>query len=519
MLSKNKIAISVAVGILGVAGVMTSAQAVHVNPDGTGQVLLFPYYNARDGYVTNINIVNSTDQTKAVKIRFREGKNSQDVLDFNIYMSPEDVWTGSVQPGVGIDGKSKVAAISTSDRSCTLPILVDCKVGECVSKPQPFTGIGVAPDDTREGYVEVIEMGVVTDKTVADGVLHTNGTPNNCKVLEAAWQYQDKSPLGILDKNDVPVGIFAKGAGSADAEGISAPTGGLFGSSAIINIGEGSAFAVDPIAIDNYSTAPQHHRADHTEQYLLPSLASGNVTTSSVMIHNAGGTQLVQTTWDTTAKDTCQDASGIPCGINPYPIAHVLLAPHLMNEYFLDPAFGYDGHTDWVVSFPMKKHGIHAGAQDITATFENGIFDREEGRPAAVAGGDLDFGFSPPAGGGIDAVDQTSKLLREVNVLSFKSTAQSEAALSRTVMSSLEAQHISVGPFVYGWARLSFPGYDLSAGNPQGKGYGVTPANYTAGSNIYKGVPAVGAAFIEGNVSQNANARFGDALPHKIQRD
>jgi hypothetical protein len=167
----------------------------------------------------------------------------------------------------------------------------------------------------------------------------------------------------------------------------------------------------------------------------------------------------------------------------------------------------------------MKKHGIHAGAQDITATFENGIFDREEGRPAAVAGGDLDFGFSPPAGGGIDAVDQTSKLLREVNVLSFKSTAQSEAALSRTVMSSLEAQHISVGPFVYGWARLSFPGYDLSAGNPQGKGYGVTPANYTAGSNIYKGVPAVGAAFIEGNVSQNANARFGDALPHKIQRD
>ncbi|OQX11989.1 MAG: hypothetical protein BWK73_16100 [Thiothrix lacustris] len=513
MFNKNKIAISVAVGILGVAGVMTSAQAVHVNPDGTGQVLLFPYYNARDGYVTNINLVNSTDQTKAVKIRFREGKGSQDVMDFNIYMSPEDVWTGSIQPGASKDGKSTVGTISTADRSCTLPILVNCSAGECASKPQPFTGIGVAPEDTREGYVEVIEMGVVTDETVAAGVLHKNGTPANCKTVETAWQYTDKSPLKILDKNDVPVGKFAKG------EGMSAPSGGLFGSSAVINVGEGSAFAVDPIAIDNYSTVAQHHRPDHTEEYLLPSLASGDVASSSVMINNAGGAQLVQTTWGKTAKDTCKDSAGINCGSNPYPIAHVLLAPHLMNEYFLDPAFGYDGHTDWVVSFPMKKHGIHNGAQDITATFENGIFDREEGRPVAVAGGELEFGFSPPAGGGVDEVDQTSKLLREVNVLSFKSTAQSEAALSRTVLSSPVAQDISVGPFVYGWARLSFPTYDLSAGNPVGKGYGETPATYSAGSNIYKGVPALGAAFVEGNVSENAHARFGDALPHKIQRD
>ena len=91
---------------------------MHVNPDGTGQVLLFPYYNARDGYVTNINLVNSTDQTKAVKIRFREGKGSQDVMDFNIYMSPEDVWTGSIQPGASKDGKT-VGTISTADRSCT----------------------------------------------------------------------------------------------------------------------------------------------------------------------------------------------------------------------------------------------------------------------------------------------------------------------------------------------------------------------------------------------------------------
>lgn len=498
MFKKNKVAISVAVGLLGAVGVMTSAQAVHVNPDGTGQVLLFPYFNARDGYVTNINLVNSTDQTKAVKIRFREGKSSQDILDFNIYMSPEDVWTGSIQPS---DDKT-VGTISTNDRTCTLPALVDCKSGECGGKKQPFTGIGVDPKDTLEGYIEVIEMGVVDEKQVQDGVKHINGTPANCGVLKTAW---GKS------------GVFTKG------QGVSAPTGGLFGSSAIINVGEGSAFAVDPIAIDNYSTKAQHYRADDVANYLLPSLASGDVTSSSVMIKKGtGATEMVVTEWKTTDADTCKDSINPACGKNPYPIAHVLSAPHLMNEYFLDPAFGYDGHTDWVVTFPMKKHGIHNGAKDITATFENGIFDREEGRPGvANAPSEEDFGFSPPIGGNNpkDPVDPTSKLLREVNVLTFKSTDPAYDG-SRSVLSSPNSQNISVGPFVHGWARLSFPTYSLKDGFKSGKGYGVAgEVPYTAESNVYKGVPALGAAFIEGNVSENPHARFGDALPHKIQRD
>ena len=42
MFKKNKVAISVVTGILGVVGVITSAQAVHVNPDGTGQVSVVP---------------------------------------------------------------------------------------------------------------------------------------------------------------------------------------------------------------------------------------------------------------------------------------------------------------------------------------------------------------------------------------------------------------------------------------------------------------------------------------------
>ena len=495
MFRKNKVAISVAVGILGAVGVMTSAQAVHLNPDGTGQVLLFPYYNANDHYITNINLVNSTDQTKAVKIRFREGKASQDVLDFNIYMSPQDVWTGSVKSMVNDKGNT-IGSISTTDRTCTLPALVDCSSGECGGKQQPFTGINVAAADTLEGYVEVIEMGVVDDATVQAGVLHKNGTPTDCSVLKTAW---GKS------------GVFTKGSG------ISAPTGGLFGSSALINIDKGAAFAVNPIAIDNYSTKAQHYRADDVNNYLLPSLASGDVTTSSIMVKKAtGDTEMVVTDWNKTAADTCKDTVNPACGSNPYPVSHVLLAPHLMNEYFVDPSNGYDGHTDWVVTFPMKKHGINAATTDVLASFENGIFDREEGSPTATTSDD--FGFSPPSGA-TSGVDTSSKLLREVNVLSFKSTDPAYDA-SRTILASANSQAISVGPFVHGWARLSFSGYSLKDGFKSGTGYGAAGnAAYTADSSVYKGVPAMGAAFIEGNVSENPNTRFGDAFPHKIQRD
>lgn len=499
MFKKNKLAVSVAAGILGAVGVISSAQAVHVNPDGTGQVLIFPYFNGKSGYVTNINLVNSTDQTKAVKIRFREGRNSNDVLDFNIYMSPEDVWTGSVRQGVNSEGKA-VGAVNTSDRTCTLPALASCDDGKC-NETIPFSGFGlyegVTQEDTKEGYIEVIEMGVVEDSTVQAGVLHHNGKPHDCKSVEDAWN----------------AGTFTQGAGVA-AKGMSAPTGGLFGSSAVINIEKGSAFTVDPVAIDNYSNVAQHYLSHDPNNFLLPSLASGDVTTSSVMVRNASGEgEMVVTDWHTQPDACLEDGDELTprCGTNPYPVAHVLLASHVMNEYFVDPTDGYDGHTDWVVTFPMKKHGIH---EDVAANFENGIFDREEGR-AGWSNPNSGFGFSPVLPG---KTPEASSLDREVNVISFQSTDPSYDD-SYSVLNSYAKQSISVGPFVHGWARLSFTGHDLSAGFKSAQTYGLNAGGHNAQSNIYKGVPTLGAAFLEGNVSANPNARFGDAIPHKVQRD
>src|SRR6478735_1168725 len=88
------------VSALGVTG---AAQAVNVNPDGLGQVLIYPYYTTRadstgNAYGTLLSVVNSTATAKAVKVRFLEGKNSKEVLDFNLFLSPFDVWTAGIVP-------------------------------------------------------------------------------------------------------------------------------------------------------------------------------------------------------------------------------------------------------------------------------------------------------------------------------------------------------------------------------------------------------------------------------------
>ncbi|CAA6800159.1 MAG: Unknown protein, partial [uncultured Thiotrichaceae bacterium] len=330
MFKKKKIALGVAAGFVGLAGIMSSAQAVHVNKDGTGQALLFPYYNAQEGYVTNINLINSTDETKAVRIRFREGKESKDVLDFNLYMSPEDVWTGSIR--MDNSQGSPIASITTSDHTCALPLLASCKTGKC-SVTEPFAGFsyydGLTAADTLEGYVEVIEMGVVSDSTVQYGVLHQRGEPNNCGVVADAW-YRNS---------------FTTGRGAA-ATGLSAPTGGMMGSSAILNVTEGTAMAVDPIAFDNYTTEAHHTRPDDTKNFDLPSFSSGSIETSEVMVKKDDGTvDMVVTSWekyhhpDGRIGDAClldDDPQTPACGDNPYPIAHALLASNIMNEYFLD---------------------------------------------------------------------------------------------------------------------------------------------------------------------------------------
>jgi hypothetical protein len=48
-----------------------------------------------NSFNTLMSVVNTTASTKAIKVRFREGRNSLEVLDFNVFLSPFDVWTAA----------------------------------------------------------------------------------------------------------------------------------------------------------------------------------------------------------------------------------------------------------------------------------------------------------------------------------------------------------------------------------------------------------------------------------------
>ena len=83
------------------ASMTVSAQQV-INNEGTGQVLLYPFYSVESGSNTYIHVANTTGASKAVKIRFSEGRNGQVALEFNAYLGPYDVFpmaVGSVEGG------------------------------------------------------------------------------------------------------------------------------------------------------------------------------------------------------------------------------------------------------------------------------------------------------------------------------------------------------------------------------------------------------------------------------------
>ena len=89
-MKRNSLTTAVVAGIAGTVGIANLASAVNLNPDGLGQVLIYPYYTVNEGVAGNnlstmFSVVNTTDQGKAVKVRFVEGYNSREVRDFHLY--------------------------------------------------------------------------------------------------------------------------------------------------------------------------------------------------------------------------------------------------------------------------------------------------------------------------------------------------------------------------------------------------------------------------------------------------
>jgi hypothetical protein len=139
-----------------------ASPAVYLNPDGLGQALIFPYFTANsvDGnaFNTYLSVVNHGSDVKALRVRFREGRNGVEVASFNLFLSANDAWTAAVVPtGFG-------AEMVTRDASCLDGTFLAGPVPSLEFRNTQYSGSlsdgsGVGLDRTREGFVEVLEMG------------------------------------------------------------------------------------------------------------------------------------------------------------------------------------------------------------------------------------------------------------------------------------------------------------------------------------------------------------------------
>lgn len=460
----------------------TPAAAVYVNPDGLGQALVYPYYTAQPSngnpFNTYISIANNGDDAKAIRVRFREGRASREVLAFNLFLKPHDMWTGAVVP------LDDTAGLLSADSSCTDPPF------EVSSAPGPLPllrfrrdsyaganadGSGDGYDRLREGFVEAIEMATLP-----------GGVPANCGA-------------GVIPASFAP------------------PTGGLSGSLTLINVASGMDFTVNADALADLAQQPFFRVAKDP----YPDFNAREITPASTVIANGA---LYRSVW-TRGVDA---------------VSAALLRSAFKGEYILDP--GTRSHTDWVVTFPTRAFYATSTGATAPFTEPSGwapqcnvaspppllgepvgivYFNREE-RSASPACSPGEAGASCP---GTTICASTSIFGFAYDVHFPYSTSASSVVGSTTGgfdLGDVPLQSSSV--FANGWVELVPGSRAPLVSQPDSTRTDLVTGAVTRGVHSHYGLPVTGFAvrtFVNGNLACNegiCQGNYGGAFPLRYER-
>lgn len=360
--------LALAMGVaLGGMSLMPSAQAVNLATDGLGQVLIFPYYTTRAGWTTLFNITNTSDQIVAIKVRFHEGLNSRDVFDFNVIMSPFDVWNGWVE-----NGSDNTPVFKTEDKTCTAPTLPSTGVsfsdGILTNGVRAYTSDAAdgGPTDTdrmREGYLEVVMMGATRVLPVvgnidpipyARGAIHVNGVPPGCQKLVNGFTVPD-----LFFGNGSP-GLISE---FTNYEGLN-PLKGFY---TLVNGEKGLVAGGSAVTLANFSVFPlmtmQQEPAVVAQvapdpasafaySYHEPSLNSA--TAPGIVLNSLGVTQ---SNPPTIFPYTGADA-----------VSWLFLRDNVINHFTKrTDSLGWTTASDWVVTHPTKAFYVDRGPSEFAA--------------------------------------------------------------------------------------------------------------------------------------------------------
>lgn len=459
--------VALAVGtVLGCLGAVPSVQAVNLATDGLGQVLIFPYYTTRAGWNTLLNITNTSNQVVVAKVRFHEAYNSRDVFDFNIIMSPYDVWNGTLS-----NGPNDIPVFSTSDTTCTVPAIPAAgqpMQGSGANALLAFTGSAAdggpnTTDRLREGYVTVTMMGTApTSNALAANAVHTSSrVPANCAALRNAFALSGTT-IAALRSNFGYTGNPLKGAFS------------------LVNAAQGWNAASEAVTLAHFflPTAPTVGGpvVPNLISAQLPPASVANVYNDSFHQPDLADANTTGTYLDTAGVQQNGPANGAAA------VLYVLARQSVVNQWANRnvAATGWKVNSDWIVTFPTKRFYTDASSNEFSgrapgrsglptvglpAPFANffstpiagqscdpvtfKFYDREEQTPT----NNTDAVFSPAP------TPEGTSICAEANVLSFGAGA---GATATTVLGSplgtgkIAANVPTPTNYENGWMQLDF---------------------------------------------------------------
>ena len=367
MIVKNRklTAAMVAAGILTAGVLVGPINAQTVGGTNTGSAVVVPYYTVNEGWQTLLNVTNTSANSLVIKVRLHEARNSRDVLDFNVALSPYDVWTAFVS--MGADGRPFLA---TEDRSCTIPISVrdsgasasELAYSDNFRDTFPSQGI----ERMTEGYVEILVMGeeerLINGQglgfapTVVGGVetargstawyaKHVNGEPRDC----------------VRVQNDFIRTTGTWGGGNADAipgqEGSGNPLARRGAPNGSPNVGYGPILSEGPLKVN--ATVINQDRG------IAAGIESLHVAGFGVGENGVGQNLVTAQQFPWFLEPTLASGDGLWTKSALFALEDDIGVKTVANEWTSNPQTG--AASDWVVTFPTKRFRTDNDAYNIQA--------------------------------------------------------------------------------------------------------------------------------------------------------
>ncbi|MEN5180016.1 cell surface protein [Comamonas testosteroni] len=510
-MKKNVLALSIAAMIGGFAGsanalTAATATAFEQNDGGAGHILVVPYFTTQNNNMSVIHVVNTDTQNgKALKVRFRGAANSDDILDFTVFLSPYDVWTGSVQ------ADANGSYFMTADNSCMYPDIRKVKQSFIQDRLADSWSAEKRVNNTKEGYIEILNMADIPPST-ATGTLypaikHKSGGAPSC----------DEA---VLAKT---LSINPEKAADATALGYDTPTGGLTGDWYILNVNQTTTFSGAATAIKAVDAAGANARGNFVafpQDNLSPAVGNTDLYTAdplfiSTAVDKSGAAQnkLIQiANYDLPDLSTPYLTSNVGVPASQASTLTAAVANNGVANQFATDAI-IDAKTDWVLSMPLRRYSVGANYAAATKDAAYQVFNPAVLNPAnsqpffprGITSVDADGNIcvdtasntfydreeSSVTNGAVVSPGTAKKirLCGEVNVLAFKDAGTS-------VLGATVARQTAAVQYENGWGKV----------------------NYGAGNAF----PVVGSSFIKlmnsGGAANGFSGTYGITWPHRFSK-